>query len=216
MGIDIIDIDNISNKGENRNLNSKNLNSKNLDSKKQDSKNLDSKNLDSKNLDSKKIDSNKIIIRKAVETDIELVLQLIKEHSVYQKAEDEVTATQELLTEWIIHRKIAEVLLEEYDGRTVGYVLFFYNFSTFLGKPGIFMEDIFVRKGERGKGFGKALIIKLANIAVERKCGRLDWACGNWNTPSIEFYMAMGADKLSHKTLYRLEGNHLILLSKHE
>ena len=78
------------------------------------------------------------------------------------------------------------------------------------------MEDIFVRKEERGKGFGKALIVKLANIAVERKCGRLDWACGNWNTSSIEFYMAMGANRLSHKTLYRLEGNSLSTLAKHE
>jgi len=167
-------------------------------------------------IESNKIDSDKIVIRYASESDISLVLQLIKEHSIYQKAEDEVTATEELLSEWIIQKKIAEVLLEEYEGRTVGYVLFFYNFSTFLGKPGIFMEDIFVRKEERGKGFGKALIVKLANIAVERKCGRLDWACGNWNTPSIEFYMAMGANKLSYKTLYRVEGNSLVLLSKHE
>ena len=166
--------------------------------------------------DSNKIDNNKIIIRRAAEADIALVLQLIKEHSVYQKAEEEVIATEELLSEWIIDKKIAEVLLEEYDGKTVGYVLFFYNFSTFLGKPGIFMEDIFVRKEERGKGFGKALIVKLANIAVERKCGRLDWACGNWNTSSIEFYMAMGANRLSHKTLYRLEGNSLSTLAKHE
>ena len=166
--------------------------------------------------DSNKIDNNKIIIRHAAEADIALVLQLIKEHSVYQKAEEEVIATEELLSEWIIDKKIAEVLLEEYDGRTVGYVLFFYNFSTFLGKPGIFMEDIFVRSEDRGKGFGKALIVKLAYIAIERKCGRLDWACGNWNTPSIEFYMAMGATKLSHKTLYRVEGNSLISLSKHD
>jgi len=167
-------------------------------------------------IDSNMTDGDKIVIRYAVESDIPLVLQLIKEHSVYQKAEDEVTATIELLSEWIIHKKIAEVLIEEYDGRTVGYVLFFYNFSTFLGKPGIFMEDIFVRKEERGKGFGKALIVKLANIVIERKCGRLDWACGNWNTPSINFYLAMGANQLSHKTLYRVEGESLISLSKHE
>ena len=183
---------------------------------KSDDYGIDNEGIDINSIDMNKIDTSKISIRYAVESDISLVLQLIKEHSVYQNAEDEVTATQELLSEWIIHRKIAEVLLEEYDGKTVGYVLFFYNFSTFLGKPGIFMEDIFVRKEERGNGFGKALIVKLANIAVERKCGRLDWACGNWNTSSIEFYMAMGANRLSHKTLYRVEGNSLISLSKHD
>ena len=122
---------------------------------------------------------------------------------------EQVVATPELLEEWIFDKGRAEVLLAEQDGRPVGFVLFFHNFSTFLGRAGIYLEDLFVRPEARGRGAGKALLRELARLALERGCGRLEWACLDWNAPSIAFYRARGAVPMEDWTTYRLTGESL-------
>ena len=122
---------------------------------------------------------------------------------------DDVVATEELLREWIFEKKICEVLLGVEEGVPVGFALFFHNFSTFLGRGGIYLEDLFVLPRHRGKGYGKKLLCKLAEIAVERNCGRLEWSCLDWNRPSIDFYRSMGAIPMEEWTTYRLTGEAL-------
>ena len=122
---------------------------------------------------------------------------------------EQVVATPELLEEWIFDTGRAEVLLAEQDGRPVGFALFFHNFSTFLGRAGIYLEDLFVRPEARGRGAGKALLRELARLALERGCGRLEWACLDWNAPSIAFYRARGAVPMEDWTTYRLTGESL-------
>ena len=122
---------------------------------------------------------------------------------------DDVVATEDLLREWIFDKKKAEVILAEENGEPVGFALFFHNFSTFLGRAGIYMEDLFVRPEHRGKGIGKALLQRLAQITVERGCGRLDWSCLNWNRPSIDFYLSLDATPMDQWTVYRLTGETL-------
>ena len=122
---------------------------------------------------------------------------------------DEVVATEELLREWIFEKKKAEVIFALENGEAVGFALFFHNFSTFLGRAGIYLEDLFVLKEHRGKGYGKALLKKVAQTAVERGCGRLEWSCLDWNTPSIDFYLSLGARRMDDWTGYRMAGAQL-------
>ena len=129
---------------------------------------------------------------------------------------DEVVATEELLREWIFEKGKAEVLFDVADGTEVGFALFFHNFSTFLGRAGIYLEDLFVLPEHRGHGYGKALLKRLAAITVERGCGRLEWSCLDWNAPSIAFYKFMGAVPMDEWTAYRLTGETLQLAAASE
>ena len=148
--------------------------------------------------------------RSAVPGDEELILTFIQALAEYEHMSDEVIATPELLREWIFEKGKAEVLFAEAGGKVVGFALFFHNFSTFLGRAGIYLEDLFVLPEERGKGYGKALLKELARVAVERKCGRLEWACLDWNQPSIDFYTkGMRAVPMDQWTVYRLTGEAL-------
>ncbi len=153
-------------------------------------------------------------IREAQKADVPAILELIKGLADYEKLSNEVVATEELLQEWLFEKKKAEVLIGEYNGIPVGFVLFFHNFSTFLGRAGIYLEDLFVKPEYRGKGFGKALLVRLAKVAVERECGRFEWSCLDWNKPSIEFYLSMGARPMDGWTVYRVTGDKLIEMAK--
>ncbi|MDM8313522.1 GNAT family N-acetyltransferase [Clostridium cadaveris] len=147
--------------------------------------------------------------RSAEEKDVATILNLIKQLATYEKLENEVVATEELLKEWIFEKKRAEVLLAVADGKEVGMALFFHNFSTFLGRAGIYLEDLVVLPEYRGRGYGKAILKKLAQITVERGCGRLEWSCLDWNKPSIDFYLSLGAVPMNGWTIYRLTGETL-------
>lgn len=148
-------------------------------------------------------------IRFAEEKDISVILGFIRELADYEHMLDEVVATEDLLREWLFERRTAEVLLAEEDRKIVGFALFFHNFSTFLGRGGIYLEDLFVQPEYRGRGIGKALLNRLARIAAERGCGRLEWSCLDWNRPSIDFYLSMGAQPMSDWTVYRITGQRL-------
>ena len=147
--------------------------------------------------------------RYAQESDTGLILEFIKELAEYEKMSDDVIATQELLKQWIFEKKKAEVIFALEDGKEVGMALFFHNFSTFLGRAGIYLEDLFVKEAYRGKGYGKGLLKKLAQIAVERECGRLEWSCLDWNRPSIDFYLSLDAQPMDEWTVYRMAGDTL-------
>ncbi len=147
--------------------------------------------------------------RFANENDLSLILEFIRDLAEYEKMLDEVIATEELLDEWIFDKKIAEVIFVLENEKEVGFALFFHNFSTFLGKAGIYLEDLYVKPQYRGKGYGKVLIKKLASIAVERGCGRLEWSCLDWNKPSIDFYLSLGAEPMSDWTVFRVAGSTL-------
>ena len=153
-------------------------------------------------------------IRFAQKTDVKTILEFIKELASYENLLDEVVATEELLKEWIFEKKKAEVLLLEVENKPVGFALFFHNFSTFLGKAGIYLEDLFVKKEYRGKGYGKALLKELAKIAVKRGCGRLEWSCLDWNKPSVDFYLSLSAKPMTEWTIYRLQGEELSNFAK--
>ncbi len=145
----------------------------------------------------------------ATEKDCAEILRFINELAAYEKMSNEVVATEELLREWIFEKNKAEVVFAVEDGKKVGFALYFHNFSTFLGRAGIYLEDLFVMPEYRGKGYGKALLKALARIAVERGCGRLEWACLDWNKPSIDFYLSLGATPMNDWTVYRLTGETL-------
>lgn len=153
--------------------------------------------------------SEKLTFRYAERNDIPLILQFIKELAAYEKMINEVVADEKTLEEWIFDKQKAEVLFAVVDGGEIGFALFFHNFSTFLGRAGIYLEDLFVKREYRGKGYGKAILIKLAAIAVERGCGRLEWWCLDWNKPGIDFYLSLGAEPMSDWTVYRLTGDTL-------
>ena len=142
--------------------------------------------------------------------DTEAILSFIKQLAEYEHLADEVVADAALLEHWLFDKKKAEVIFVVEEGEKVGFALFFHNFSTFLGRAGIYLEDLYVKPEYRGKGYGKALLQKLAAIAVERGCGRLEWACLNWNKPSIEFYKSMGAVPMNEWTVYRIAGDKLL------
>ena len=152
---------------------------------------------------------NNFEIRYATEKDAALILDFIRGIAEYEKMADEVVATEELLQEWIFEKKSAEVIFAMEDGVEVGFALFFYNFSTFVGRAGLYLEDLFVKVEHRGKGYGKALLQKLAQIAVERGCGRMEWVCLDWNKPSIDFYRSLDAVPMDEWTIYRLTGDTL-------
>ena len=153
-------------------------------------------------------------IRFAREGDEGLILGFIRELAAYEKMSDLVVANEALLREWIFDKKKAEVLFAVEEGKEVGFALFFYNFSTFLGRAGIYLEDLFVLPAHRGRGHGTALIRSLARIAVERGCGRLEWSCLDWNTPSIRFYLSLGAERMDEWTVYRFAGERLRALAE--
>lgn len=148
-------------------------------------------------------------IRHAERKDIPLILEFIRGLAEYEKLLDEVVATEELLEEWLFDKEKAEVIFGVVDGEEVGFALFFHNFSTFLGRAGIYLEDLFVKPEFRGNGYGKGLLKELARIAVERDCGRLEWWCLDWNKPSIDFYLSLGAIPMDEWTTYRITGDTL-------
>lgn len=152
-------------------------------------------------------------IRFAEEKDIKLILDFIKELADYEKLLHEVVATEEILMESLFDRRAAEVIIGEHDGEPVGFALFFHNFSTFLGRPGIYLEDLYVRPEMRGKGYGKTLLSFLAKLAIERNCGRFEWWCIDWNEPSINFYKSIGALPMDEWTVYRVHNEALINLA---
>ena len=155
-----------------------------------------------------------VAFRYAERKDIAQILQFIKELANYEKTLDQVVADEAALEEWLFDKQKAEVIFALEDGKEVGFALFFHNFSTFLGRAGIYLEDLYVRPECRGKGYGKALLKKLAAIAVERGCGRLEWWCLDWNKPSIAFYLSLGAEPMLGWTVYRIAGDTLQELAK--
>ena len=152
--------------------------------------------------------------RYARREDTPLILQFIKELADYEKMLDEVVADEATLEEWLFDKQKAEVIFVMADGTEAGFALFFHNFSTFLGRAGLYLEDLYVKPEYRGKGYGKAILKKLAQIAVERGCGRLEWWCLDWNRPSIDFYLSLGAEPMSDWTVYRIAGDTLAALAK--
>lgn len=147
--------------------------------------------------------------RSAERRDVPLILRYIRELARYEKLEEEVVATEEILEEWLFDKEKAEVIFAVVEGKEVGFALFFHNFSTFLGRAGIYLEDLYVEPAHRGQGIGTALFRELARIAVVRGCGRLEWWCLDWNTPSIDFYRSLGAEAMDDWTVYRISGETL-------
>ena len=152
---------------------------------------------------------SRLEFRWAEEKDAAMILRFIRALAAYEKLSDQVVATEELLREWIFEKKKAEVLFLMEEGEEVGFALFFHNFSTFLGRAGLYLEDLYISPEYRGKGYGKATLQRLAQIAVERGCGRLEWSCLDWNQPSIDFYLSLGAEPMEEWTVYRLTGDTL-------
>lgn len=157
-----------------------------------------------------------LTIRLATEADTPLILQFIRDLAEYERMLDEVVATEALLREWLFEKRAAEVLIAEEAGDPAGFALFFPNFSTFLGRSGLYLEDLFVRPAYRGRGYGKALLRRLAQIALERGYGRMEWWCLDWNKPSIDLYLSMGAEAMTDWTTYRLTGPALRALAMEE
>lgn len=155
-----------------------------------------------------------IKFRFAQKEDVPLILKFIYDLAQYEKLEKEVVATEALLEEWIFEKGKAEVIFVMEEEKEVGFALFFHNFSTFLGRAGIYLEDLYVMPEYRGKGYGKALLKKLAAIAVERGCGRLEWWCLDWNQPSIDFYRSLQAEAMDAWTVYRIAGDTLYKLAE--
>ena len=148
------------------------------------------------------------MIRPATIDDVGTVCGLIRALAEYERLSDAVVLDEERIREHLFGpRRFAEVLLAEQTGEVVGFALFFHNYSTFLGKPGIYLEDLFVRPEYRGKGHGKALLAALAGIAVDRGCGRMEWSVLDWNQPSIDFYLALGAVPMDEWTTFRMTQN---------
>ena len=141
--------------------------------------------------------------------DVGDILDFIKQLADYEHMLDEVVADHDLLEHWLFDEKKAEVLFVTEGDEKAGFALFFHNFSTFLGRAGIYLEDLYVKPEFRGRGYGRALLTELARIAVERGCGRLEWWCLDWNKPSIEFYKSMGAEPMDEWTVYRIAGDTL-------
>lgn len=153
-------------------------------------------------------------IRETTEEDCSLILSLIKEIAEYEKMSDQVVATEESLKESIFENKRAEVVILELNGEAVGYALYFYNYSTFIGKSGLYLEDIFIKKEVRGKGIGKEVFKFLVKKAKEEGCKRMEWTCLNWNEPSIKFYKSLGATPMDEWTIYRLTEKEINKLSE--
>ncbi len=150
-----------------------------------------------------------LTFRQAEEKDVALILYFIKELAEYEEMLNEVVATEEILHEWLFEKNKAEVIFAMEGDVEVGFALYFHNFSTFLGRSGVYLEDLYVKPEYRGKGYGKGLLTRLAEIAVERGCGRLEWWCLDWNKPSIDFYISLGAEPMVDWTVYRIAGETL-------
>ena len=150
-----------------------------------------------------------LTFRFAEEQDTPLILDFIRRLADYEHLLDQVVADEATLADQLFEKKNAEVLFALEDGKEVGFALFFHNFSTFLGRAGLYLEDLFVLPEHRGKGYGKAILQRLAAIALERGCGRMEWWCLDWNQPSIDFYRSLGAEPMSDWTVYRLSGETL-------
>jgi GNAT superfamily N-acetyltransferase len=149
-------------------------------------------------------------IRQASETDLPLILEFIKALAEYERMADKVVATEDRLRRTLFGQpRFAEVLIGEEDGEPVAFALFFHNYSTFLAKPGLYLEDLFVKPEARGRGYGRSMLARLARIARERDCGRLEWWVLDWNTPAIEFYKKLGAVPMDEWTVFRLTGSAL-------
>ena len=153
-------------------------------------------------------------IRSARVNDVPIILELIRDLATYERAPDEVTATEEQLVHVLFgERPVAEVLLAFEDESPVGFAVYFYNFSTWLGRPGLYLEDLFVKPEKRGKGYGRALLVELAKIARDRGCGRMEWAVLNWNEPAIKFYQTLGAKPMNEWTVFRLTRDEIARLA---
>jgi len=155
-----------------------------------------------------------IVFRTAIREDCALILRFIRDLAAYEHMENEVVATEELLSKWLFDKHAAEVIFAITGGQEVGFALFFTNFSTFLGRAGLYLEDLFVLPECRGCGIGTAILRELARIADERGYGRFEWWCLDWNTPSIEFYRSLGAEPMSDWTVYRMSGDTLAEFAK--
>jgi GNAT superfamily N-acetyltransferase len=155
------------------------------------------------------------MIREATEADVPLIFRFIKDLAEYERLAERVVATEEMLRRTLFgNPRFAEVIIAEENGEPAGFALFFHNYSTFLGQPGIYLEDLFVREEMRGRGYGKALLARLARIARERGCGRVEWAVLDWNEPSIKFYRSIGAVSLDDWMIMRLTGDALAALGQ--
>ena len=154
-----------------------------------------------------------ITIRKAERQDVPLLMEFIRGIAKYEKMENEVIASEQTLEEEMFDHHRAEAIFAVVDGEEVGFALYFYNFSTFIGHSGLYLEDLFVKPEHRGKGYGKALLLHLVGIASEHHCGRMEWSCLNWNQPSIDFYLSLGAIPMKEWTVYRLDAEALKRLS---
>jgi len=153
-------------------------------------------------------------IRAATREDVPIILQLIRDLAEYERAPGEVTATEEQLADVLFgERRAAEVLLAFENDAPVGFAVFFQNFSTWLGQPGLYLEDLFVKPEARGKGYGRSLLVHLAKIARDRGCGRMEWAVLDWNEPAIQFYRALGATPMDEWTVFRLKREGIIKLA---
>src|SRR5437016_8840412 len=154
--------------------------------------------------------SDSFEIRSATESDVPVILELIRALATYERAPNDVIATEEGLAEVLFGKKpAAEVLLAFENETAVGFAIFFHNFSTWLGRPGLYLEDLFVKPEHRGKGYGRALLIHLAKIARDRNCGRFEWAVLDWNEPAIQFYKRLGAVSMTEWTIFRMTGDAL-------
>ena len=151
----------------------------------------------------------KLTFRFAEEKDVGTILFFIRELAEYEHLAGEVVSTEALLREWIFEKGRAEVVFAMAEGKEVGFALFFHNFSTFLGRSGLYLEDLFVLPQYRGRGYGRAILEHLAFLAAKRGCGRLEWWCLDWNQPSIDFYLSLGAEPMKDWTVYRLAGDTL-------
>jgi len=156
-------------------------------------------------------------IRTATEDDVPLILRFIRELADYERLAHQVVATEETVRATLFgNPRFAEVIIGEENGDPVGFALFFHNYSTFLARPGVYLEDLYVRPELRGKGYGRALLARLAEIALERNCGRVEWAVLNWNEPAIRFYRSLGALPMDQWTVYRITGDALETLARNE
>jgi GNAT superfamily N-acetyltransferase len=157
-----------------------------------------------------------VTFRPAEEKDIALLLKFIRALAEYEHMLDQVVADEKTLADWLFDKRVAEAFFAMEGETEVGFALYFHNFSTFLGRGGIYLEDLFVLPEHRGKGYGKAILAHLAQIARERGCGRLEWACLDWNKPSIDFYLSLGAKPMNEWTVYRVSGDALTQLAGEE
>lgn len=157
----------------------------------------------------------RIKIKKATKEDVPIILGFIKDLAEYENLSKDVVATEKSLQKWLFGKNaVAETLIAFLDGVPAGFALFFHSFSTFLAKPGIYLEDLFVKPEYRGKGIGKRLLVEVAKIAKKRDCGRLEWSVLNWNKPAIDFYKKLGAQPLDEWTMYRVTGKSLEKLAR--